>query len=56
VNLTIQQAGPNVILSWPQGTLLQADQVSGPWTTNLATSPYTNAANQSQKLYKVIVR
>jgi hypothetical protein len=56
VDLTIQQAGPNVILSWPQGTLLQADQVTGPWTTNTATSPYTNTANQSQKFYKVIVR
>ncbi len=56
VSLNIQHVGPNVILNWAQGTLLQADQVTGPWVTNTATSPYTNAATGSQKFYKVIVR
>jgi glucuronoarabinoxylan endo-1,4-beta-xylanase len=40
--ISLRQAGYSEILSWPQGTLLQATSVLGPWTTNFATSPYTN--------------
>src|SRR5262249_61613460 len=40
VSISIQKLGPNVVLSWPQGTLLEATNVTGPWTTNPATSPY----------------
>jgi len=56
VTLTIQKIGANVVLAWPQGTLLEANQVSGPWTTNNAASPYTNAPTSAQKFYRVIVR
>jgi hypothetical protein len=56
VTLTITPSGPNVVLSWPQGTLLQATNVTGPWTTNIATSPYTTPATNAQTFYRVQVR
>jgi hypothetical protein len=57
VSLTIQQLGGNVILTWPQGKLLEADEVTGPWTTNqAATSPYTNAPSAARKFYRVQVQ
>jgi hypothetical protein len=36
--------GPNgkqFVLTWSYGTLLQATNIAGPWTTNAATQPYT---------------
>ncbi len=57
VTITIQPAGAgNVTLTWPQGTLLQAPALTGPWTTNAATSPYTTATSGTQQFYKVIVQ
>src|SRR5262249_34537042 len=41
VTLSIGRAGSSVILSWPQGTLLEANTLAGPWATNNATSPHT---------------
>jgi len=43
----------SVTLSWSQGTLLQATNVTGPWTTNASTSPYTTAATNAQMFFKV---
>jgi hypothetical protein len=56
VSLSIQRAGANVTLTWPRGTLLEADQVTGPWSTNNATSPYTLAPAGSGKFYRVQVK
>jgi hypothetical protein len=56
VDLTIQQSGSDIIVTWPAGTLLQADNITGPWTTNNATSPYTNTPTASQQFYRVKVR
>ncbi|MDB6112097.1 MAG: Immunoglobulin I-set domain protein [Pedosphaera sp.] len=56
VSLSIQSSGTKVILTWPHGTLLEATSVAGPWTTNNATSPYTNSPAAAQKLYRVIVK
>jgi Concanavalin A-like lectin/glucanases superfamily/Immunoglobulin I-set domain len=56
VSISIQKVGPNVVLSWPQGTLLEATNVTGPWATNPATSPYTNAPTAAMKLYRVQVQ
>lgn len=54
-SLSIARSGANVVLTWPQGVLLQAPAVTGPWTTNsAATSPYTNAASGSQ-FYRVLI-
>jgi len=57
VTLTIERVGNGVKLTWPQGTLLQSSSLTGSqWTTNSATSPYTNTSPVGQLFYKVIVR
>ena len=56
VVLTIEKSGGSVVLSWPAGTLLEASAINGTWTTNNATSPFTNTPSGQQKLYRVIVR
>jgi hypothetical protein len=56
VTLSVQRSGGNIVLSWPQGTLLEADNVAGPYSTNNAASPYTNAPTASQKFYRVKVK
>jgi hypothetical protein len=38
---TIQKSGSNLQVSWSIGTLLQATNLTGPWTTNTAMSPLT---------------
>jgi hypothetical protein len=43
-------------LSWSQGTLLQAPSVTGPWTTNTATSPYTVDPTNAQLFFKIKVQ
>jgi Concanavalin A-like lectin/glucanases superfamily/Immunoglobulin domain len=57
VNIQISKSGSNIILTWPSGTLQQADQVTGPYS-NLtgAASPYHLPANQSMKFYRVRVQ
>jgi len=56
--LGIQQSGLNVILNWTQGTLLQATNILGPWTTNIATSPCTNPTPPiyPQLFYRLLVQ
>jgi len=56
VSLGVQLIGGNVVLTWPQGTLLEANEVTGPYTTNNAASPYTTAPTAPRKFYKVIVK
>lgn len=51
--INIQQVRGAVILNWPQGTLLQATNLMGPWTTNGASSPYTNPPVFSELFYRV---
>jgi hypothetical protein len=47
--------GNKLVLTWPNGTLLQAPSVLGPWTTNSAPSPYTNVMS-GQEYFRVKVR
>jgi hypothetical protein len=56
ITLAIQKAGSNIVVSWPQGTLLEASDIAGAWTTNNSTSPYTNPATAPSKFYRVIVQ
>jgi len=56
VTLSVQRSGGNIVLSWPQGTLLEADNVAGPYSTNNAASPYTNAPTANRKFYRVKVK
>jgi hypothetical protein len=51
--LSIRPMAGNVVLTWDRGMLLQANDVTGPWTTNtLATSPWTNTASGSRTFYR----
>jgi hypothetical protein len=54
--LTIVPSGSNVQLTWPGGKLLEAPDVTGPWTTNAATSPYSTPAGAAQKFYRVFLQ
>jgi hypothetical protein len=46
----------SLTISWPQGTLLQATNLAGPWTTNTsAISPYTATPTNSQMYFKAKV-
>jgi PKD repeat protein len=56
VTMAIQMVGSNVVVSWPQGTLLEATNLAGPWTTNIATSPYLVAPTAASKFYRVIAQ
>lgn len=56
VVLRIDKVGTQVQLTWPQGTLLEASDVTGPWTTNTAASPCTLTPSEARKFYRVIVR
>jgi hypothetical protein len=56
VTLLLQRSGTTFQLTWPQGVLLEADHVTGPWTTNTATSPFIVTPTAPQKFYRVIVR
>jgi hypothetical protein len=51
----IGSVGPNFQITWSAGILLQATNLSGPWTTNTtATSPYTVVPSGSM-FYQVLV-
>jgi len=55
--VSIQSSGTNVVLSWPNGTLLSATNPAGPWSVvNGATSPYTVAPTGSQQFYRTQVQ
>jgi len=45
--VTTGPSGKQIVLTWSYGTLLQATNIAGPWTTNSATPPYTNILNTS---------
>ena len=56
VTLKIAPAGSGgLTFNWLEGTLLQATNVAGPWTTNPAASPYTTAPTNAQMYFKVRV-
>jgi hypothetical protein len=56
ININIQQVAGNLVLSWPQGMLLEATNLTGPWTANNATSPYTNQPSHPRMFYQVQVQ
>jgi hypothetical protein len=57
VTLNYQTLNGKLVLSWSQGTLQGASQVSGPYTDiSSATSPYTNSPTASQQYFRVRVR
>ncbi|HEY3915376.1 MAG TPA: hypothetical protein VGN61_12885, partial [Verrucomicrobiae bacterium] len=56
VQLDIAPSTPgSLTLSWSSGALLQATNLSGPWTTNSASSPYKISPTNAHMFFKVIV-
>jgi len=54
--LHITESGPNVVLDWQTGTLLQSTNVLGPWKTNsVATSPYMVPATNKAAFFRLLV-
>jgi hypothetical protein len=53
--LYMQTVVPNPVLNWTAGTLLEATNVSGPWVTNLAVSPYTVVPTNTQMFYRLLL-
>ena len=49
-------SGGSLQLSWSNGTLLQATNVTGPWITNNAASPLTVTPTGSKMFYRVKVQ
>jgi hypothetical protein len=47
--------GQQLTLSWTQGTLLESTNLAGPWTTNLAPSPYLVTPVGAEKFYRLRV-
>ena len=54
--LDIEIAGDKVVLSWSGGTLLEADELTGPWSTNNAASPYSVTPTGAKKFYRLILK
>jgi hypothetical protein len=53
VSLSLEKSGADLLLTWPQGTLLQATNVAGPWATNNASSPYTLSPANLQMFFRI---
>lgn len=56
VTLNLQSVDGQIVLTWPNGVLLEANDLTGPWTTNAVTSPYTNTPAGPRKFYRVQVQ
>ena len=54
--IAMQPAGTNLLLTWPQGTLLQATNVTGPWVTNPAASPDTVFTTNAQMFFRLQIK
>jgi hypothetical protein len=50
--VSIQPSGGSFQVSWPYGTLLQATNLTGPWTTNTDTSPITIIPTGSRMFFR----
>jgi hypothetical protein len=56
VTLSIQKVNGKLVLTWPDGTLQSAAQVTGPYNDLTGiTSPYTNSPTGAQQFYRIKV-
>ncbi len=54
VTIALEWSGADLVLTWPFGTLLSADQLSGPWLpVSGATSPWPVAPTAPRKFFRV---
>jgi hypothetical protein len=52
-SLTVERSGADLKLNWVLGTLLQADAITGPWTTNSASPPYLVTPTEAKRFYRL---
>lgn len=51
--LSIRNSGSQLRIEWTGGTLLQATDLTGPWTTNSAASPLLVTPSEARMFFKV---
>ncbi|MFO1512922.1 MAG: putative Ig domain-containing protein, partial [Verrucomicrobiota bacterium] len=51
--LNFQMFGNQMMLSWPRGTLQQADEVTGPYSDMPQSSPYFVTPTAARKFYRI---
>jgi hypothetical protein len=57
VQVALQKSGPNLSLNWPQGTLLQATNLIGPWSAVMgAASPFDLMPTNSAMFYRILLQ
>lgn len=55
-NISITRSGANIVLNWQSGTLLQATNLLGPWTTNSGAQPgYTIPITGPNQFFRLLV-
>jgi hypothetical protein len=52
--LSLSRSGAGLTLTWSSGILLEATNLTGPWTTNSSSSPYVITATGPQKFFRVL--
>jgi hypothetical protein len=52
-SLTVQWNGSQMVLSWPQGTLQEADEVTGPYFDVTSNSPFLVDLSAARKFYRI---
>ncbi len=52
--LGVTSSGSSLVLNWSRGSLLEATNLLGPWTTNINASPYTVTPVGPQKFFRVV--
>jgi hypothetical protein len=52
-SLSVQWNGSQMVLSWPQGTLQEADEVTGPYFNVTSVSPFVVDLSAARKFYRI---
>ncbi len=53
---TLQSSGTNMMLAWPQGTLLQATNLNGPWVAYPGTSSNSVLTTNAQMFFRLQIQ
>jgi hypothetical protein len=56
IQVAFRWSGGGLTLEWPNGILLQATNLTGPWATNNGSSPYVVPMTNSQMFYRTLVQ
>ena len=52
--LSLGRSGSNLVITWTNGLLLEASNLTGPWTTNAASSPYVVVPSSARHFYRTL--